>query len=51
MKTTIKKKNDSLRELIVKLTWNDIKSDYVNEFNKIKSPDFKGLSTDTAFAC
>ena len=37
MKTTIKKKNDSLRELIVKLTWNDIESDYVNEFNKIKS--------------
>ena len=37
MKTTIKKKNDFLRELIVKLTWNDIKSDYANEFNKIKS--------------
>ena len=37
MKTTIKKKNDSLRELSVKLVWADIKSDYINEFNKIKS--------------
>ena len=37
MKTTIKKKNDSLRELSVKLVWADIKSDYINKFNKIKS--------------
>ena len=36
MKTTIKKKNDFLRELIVKLTWDDIKSDYINEFKKHK---------------
>jgi len=37
MKTTIKKKNDSLRELTVKLVWADIKSDYIAKFNKIKS--------------
>jgi len=37
MKTTIKKKSDSLRELTAKLAWVDIKSDYINEFNKIKS--------------
>jgi len=37
MKTTIKKKNDFLRELSVKLVWADIKSDYINKFNKIKS--------------
>ena len=37
MKTTIKKTNDSLRELTVKLVWADIKSDYITKFNKIKS--------------
>ena len=37
METAIKKKNDFLRELTVKLAWDDIKSDYINEFNKIKS--------------
>ena len=37
MKTTVKKNNDYLRELNVKLLWSDIKSDYETEFNKSKS--------------
>ena len=37
MKTTVKKKNDYLRELNVKIPWSDLQSDYETEFNNLKS--------------
>ena len=36
MKTTIKKKNDYLRELTVKLLWTDVEADYHTTFKKLR---------------